>query len=283
LKINKRYIIFVVVLIGIYVVFQLLMPRQFNWSPTFHHYDKNPYGAFVLNEIFEERFDTVVYSYRTLYEMKDEPDANILIIANYFNLDEEDLETLLNKVDSGSYVIVAAEYFDYKLQDTLGFVSDWLPDLYNLQSELDPTETDSIFFQIVQADVDSQVKYNFPWQIGQIEFREYDSLKASVFAINERDNPVVVRHRIGNGELVLCSTPLIFTNYSILLDNNYQLAEQIFSLMDDSSLKWIHYYHLGRMESPSPLRYVLGQVPLKWAFYLTMATIFLSPSAPRRA
>jgi hypothetical protein len=32
---------------------------------------------------------------------------------------------------------------------------------------------------------------------------------------------------------------------------------------------WTEYYHLGRMESTTPLRFILTNEPLRWGYYIT--------------
>ena len=49
----------------------------------------------------------------------------------------------------------------------------------------------------------------------------------------------------------------------------------MFASMPEGSLHWTEYYQLGRLEAQSPLRYILSEPSLKWAFYVTLAGIVL--------
>ena len=67
----------------------------------------------------------------------------------------------------------------------------------------------------------------------------------------------------------------MFTNFSILKSNNQVFIAGLLSLLPTGSLHWTEYYQMGRMEAQTPLRYVLGEPSLKWAFYTLMIAILL--------
>jgi len=96
-----------------------------------------------------------------------------------------------------------------------------------------------------------------------------------VIAKNDRNLPVTIRVTHGKGVFILNSTPMIFTNICLLSRNNTDFASAMLSYLPRTPLSWTEYYHLGRMEVRTPLRFILTNEPLSWAYYVTIASILL--------
>jgi hypothetical protein len=47
------------------------------------------------------------------------------------------------------------------------------------------------------------------------------------------------------------------------------------SYLPQAPVQWTEYYHLGRMESSTPLRFILSNESLKWAYYVTIFSILV--------
>ena len=88
--------------------------------------------------------------------------------------------------------------------------------------------------------------------------------------------PVAMSRRWGKGEVILVSTPLIFTNYGMLDGKN---ATYIFRLLSQMGklpiVRTEGYMKETAQVQQSPFRYFLAHEPLRWALYLTMITIIL--------
>ncbi|MDT8348035.1 MAG: DUF4350 domain-containing protein, partial [Flavobacteriaceae bacterium] len=68
--------------------------------------------------------------------------------------------------------------------------------------------------------------------------------------------------------------PQAYTNY-YLLNGNKDYAALSFSYIQHRSLYWDNYKKAGRIVITSPMRFVLSQTSLKWAYYLTIATLLV--------
>src|SRR4029078_3492578 len=94
-----KYILYIGAAVGIFVVLKLLSPKKYDWSITYSHIDKNPYGAFAFSELLPSIFQgkKIHHSYLTLYEIKDslESEDNILIVSSGFSADKEDSNVML--------------------------------------------------------------------------------------------------------------------------------------------------------------------------------------------
>jgi len=96
--------------------------------------------------------------------------------------------------------------------------------------------------------------------------------------------PTGVRHPVGKGEIVLISTPLLFTNYGVLDKNNAAYIFRLLSPAKDLPLYRTEAYNKSEYEQRSPFRYFLSQPPLRWGLYLTMIALvlFMAFTARRR-
>lgn len=95
---------------------------------------------------------------------------------------------------------------------------------------------------------------------------------------------LALRHPVGKGEIVLISTPLLFTNYGVLDKNNAAYIFRLLSPAKDLPLYRTEAYNKSEYEQRSPFRYFLSQPPLRWGLYLTMIALvlFMAFTARRR-
>ena len=80
----------------------------------------------------------------------------------------------------------------------------------------------------------------------------------------------------GKGEVILASTPLLFTNYGVLDGKNAAYLFRILSQMGGFPIVRTEGYMKETAQvQMSPFRYFLSQPPLRWALYLSMVSILL--------
>lgn len=88
--------------------------------------------------------------------------------------------------------------------------------------------------------------------------------------------PVVMKRKWGKGEIYLCSTPLLFTNYGILNKNNVSYVYRVLNSISDRPVMRIVEKPLAEEHiSQSPMRFFLANPPLRWALYLGLVTLLL--------
>lgn len=87
--------------------------------------------------------------------------------------------------------------------------------------------------------------------------------------------PVALSYSIGEGEMILVSTPLLFTNYGMLDKGNAAYLFRLLSRMSDLPLVRTEAYGAAAQEQQSPFRYFLSQPALRWGLYLTVITLVL--------
>ncbi len=250
MKQEYKYLLYLGGALLVLILVEYFAPKPIDWSFTLARKDKIPYGTYVLDEVIEDLFPgrRVIRSHQTLFELQqDSPkDANMLILAYSFAPDSLDTDALLQFIHGGGHALVAANFYGHVLADTLHLKVKF----YELKQSKDSVRTDQTYFAA------------------------YDTASTVVLA-HQRDQPVLLQTRIGRGSLLLSSLPQDYTNYHLLKDNNDREVAQTLSLLPVQDVYWTEYYQAGRMESPSPLRYVLSQRSLRWALYLTLLTTLL--------
>ncbi|MCW5912115.1 MAG: DUF4350 domain-containing protein [Cyclobacteriaceae bacterium] len=270
-----KYIAYLVVLGVLLAALLLTKNKQYDWTVTFSHEDKNPYGAYALNELLPTlHHKPVKNSYKTLYELQDSlsPHQNLVIISSMFGPGKEDTEALLKYVSNGGTALIAANYLYGSFADTLGLeVSDVL--FNKIGNAFNQNDTASLHF--VSAVMDSAREYRY--KSGNIHnyISRADSVPATTLAKNNHYQPVAIKTSWGNGTLLINCTPMVFTNIHLLDSDNHKFAEGLLSYLPERETIWTEYYHLGRFESATPLRYVLITEPLRWAYFLTIISILL--------
>jgi hypothetical protein len=270
-----KYIFYVVAAAVIFLVVRLLSPKQFDWRITFDPKDKNPYGAYALNELLPGLFPgkKVETSFQTLYEIKDSLNrsGNVIILSSHFTAEDTDVNSLLKHVNNGGSALISSSYFWGPLNDTLGF--SVTSDFRFLPGGGDRIDTTYLAFENVH--LDTATRYAFRRDNIEHYFHRYDTATMRVIARNEEGRPVSVLVRWGKGTLILNSTPLVFTNINLLGDGSHAFAAKTLSYLPVDDIQWTGFYHVGRMEARTPLRFVLTKESLRWAYFITIISLFL--------
>jgi len=259
----------------VYVVFEYSRPKPVNWQITYSKFHKIPFGSFITEDILSTHFDGlhVDHSYLTAYEILGTlDDTNLLIIAGGYFPDPEDMNATLDWVADGATLFIAAEHLEPAFADTLGIgVEDSMLDTLFLK---DFKNFDSTFLQFVNPQIEtSRFWYAEPHVYRY--FNEIDTLATTVLAANEDKMPVFIQLEWGNGQIYLCSTPIAFTNFYLLKNDNYKFADYAFSYLEEKDIHWTEYYQLGRMEPLTPIRFILKEPSLKWAYYILVTALLL--------
>ena len=274
MKKDVKYILYISLAFGLFVVVKLISPKQHNWSMTFAHEDKNPYGTFALYNALPDIFlgREISHSYKTLYEIKDSLALdNILIISGTFNADKEDTRVLLQHLEQGGSAFISAQYFWGHFSDTLN-VSTYD---YFFQSGQIYDRRDTSYLKLINPALDTTQEFQYRRDNIHNYFNRFDTTRTTVIARNDYNYPVTIRMKIGKGNLILNSTPLIFSNICLLSDNNHELVAKTLSYLPNNDINWTEYYHLGRMEVSTPLRFVLSNEPLRWAYYISITSLLV--------
>ncbi|MDR0835225.1 MAG: hypothetical protein LBN11_01415 [Tannerella sp.] len=107
------------------------------------------------------------------------------------------------------------------------------------------------------------------------EWHPMKSDSIDTLAFDRSGKNLAIRYRLGSGDLFVVSTPLMFTNFGILDEQNASYAFRLLSYMKGRPLIRIEAYGKHDKAPSTPLRYLLVTPPLRWAIYSTFLLILL--------
>jgi hypothetical protein len=275
MKGNTRYIVIVLGSFALLLLIEYLTPKPINWSQTYRREDKIPYGNYILyRELPRLLQQPVVENTHTFYErqlVNDTTAANYLLIQDDLNMDSLDVQALLKLVSAGSDAFIAARYIDAKLRDSLQLevYDNYSLDKQPLLSEL----TDSVGLFMVNPQLKSPTPYFL--KKGSAPYHFASAKSATILGLNTYRAPVFIKVPYGKGNFWLHSVPLMFTNYYMLYGEHRDYIAAAFSYLPKRKTFWDEYYKSGQIESRSPVRFLLSQPPLAWAWRLLLFTLFV--------
>lgn len=275
MKGNTRYIVIVLGSFALLLLIEYLTPKPIDWSQTYRREDRIPYGNYILHkELSGLLQQPVVENTQTFYErqlVNDTAAANYLLIQDDLNMDSLDVQALLKLVSAGSDAFITARYIDAKLRDSLQVE---LYDNYSLDKQPLLTElTDSVGLFMVNPQLKSPAPYFL--KKGSAPYHFASAKSATILGLNTYRAPVFIRVPYGKGNFWLHSVPLMFTNYYMLYGQHREYIAAAFSYLPKRKTVWDEYYKSGRIESRSPVRFLLSQPPLAWAWRLLLFTLFV--------
>lgn len=212
--------------------------------------------------------------------------------AGFSDVDVRALQTLLKQ---GNRVMLCLGFFQDVLSDTFYFTEtedEWRPRMRNIeQYARDGFRRDSLFLGVdslhpervyavyphMHPNVLQEGLRRSRWETAEDSIRcsrlRCDSSR--VLVRNREGGAVVLRLFIGEGELFLVATPLMFTNYGLLDGDNASYAFRLLSYLKDCPVIRTEAYGVNNARSESPLRYLLSRPPLRWALYTSLVTLLL--------
>jgi len=306
---------------------QLRLPRNFTWRATFSPEDTNPFGAYVFDSVFSTVMPDYKVVDRTFAEIaEDRTTTGVLAVSNEFSLDDSDVEAMKKILRRGGRVMMAGStdrftdslltasfgmaphsYYYFNLntmrreflygKDMLVWVA---PDgpygdcSYRYYSMLNNGEVNVL--DSVWSDVEILVVSEDDWSGNNAIVESGDTDTADVHESVVAGNPdvknidrkyIAVSRRVGKGELIFVSVPMLFTNFGVLDSNAsgllFRLMSQFGGMPVVRTRKYVATaatYEEGR----SPLRYFISQRPLREALYtgLLLILVFMVSSMCRR-
>lgn len=301
MKGSHWFVIGILVFLGIMFAIECRLPKKFVWTPTFSHYDNQPFGCAVFDSLLSGSFPRgYTVSRNTFYQLEQEDSANrrsILVIADELPLSKVDLTSMLKLAERGNKIMLVSNHFSSLLKDTLSFSNNYSrfsPALLKKYAS-SLLGRDSLYWVGDSAIYPRRTFYFNPYLCSTYFFA--DTIDVSILAekqvpreefayVSDKDSvtvgdsilhfPVTMSLPWGKGELVLATNALLFTNYGMLDGGNATYLFRVLSrLKDFPVVRTEAYMQETAQEQMSPFRYFLAQKPLRWALYLSMIGILL--------
>jgi len=278
----RGYIVVMVFIIGLYVLAEYTRVPALDWRPTLSSHDKIPFGTWVLFHEMGGLFDEKPRESREeLYEYLNEREDSgmaMVMIEPQFKPGKTVVKEMLRYVSLGNTVFLASDDLDKELTDTLKLKIN--------TDILSPLDKDSTTLRFVNPQLDSAVRYKMLHNSVDAYFESFDTAHAVVLGVRSDGKADFIRMPVGSGMIFLHAAPLMFSNYSILEQGNRVYVENALAYlpMDATGILWDEYYKLGKGEPETPLRVILANRDLRWAWYTALLTLllFLIFAAKRR-
>jgi len=268
-KKNLKFLLPLIITLVILTIIKIAEPEEIDWTKSFAKKDKIPYGGYIIYDIVSGLFPDREIELKELpiYNiLKDNYyyNSNYVFINNYFSPDRLDTEYLLDYVAEGNNVFISAFGIYGDLADSLNiktydmFFSD---DSVNINFSLPELESNNGY---------SYFKGNF-----ENYFSEFDTSLVQVLGKNEKENVNFIRIKYGNGNFLVNTVPLAFTNYHLLDSSNNEYVYKALSHLPVQKTLWDDYYKDGNKYTASALQYILSQEALKWAYFIILGSVIL--------
>jgi len=291
-KKEKLYLGFLAFLLLVLIWIRYTAPRPLDWTPTLSREDSIPFGTYALYELLDDLFPeqekitirTTLGEFENALVEGEAPTTeitrlsdpkNLIFIAEECALDTFETRLLLEQVAEGSHAFIAANAFSIPLRSQLNFEIRSMLSFFEYNYD---KNYDSLGVQLVNPKLQPQTDrffYSSKNITGQY-ISNFDSLSHTVLAVNEEGLPVYLEIPWGDGTFLVHANPLIFSNYSILKERNEAYVSAALSYLPNGlPIVWDELANKGRNESRTPLRFILQQPPLKWAWYISFAMVLL--------
>jgi len=286
-KTLKIYVgILILLFVGI-IAIEFSTPPPVNWQKTYNETQKIPYGTFIFYEELTNLFpESKVQDVKvTPYEFFDDyytwedstylTTGTYMVIDEYPELDNTSAQELLDFASHGNDIFISSNYLTDRLMDSLGF---------DTQNEFTIKGKGEFTFTNPRLQSDS---ISVEKGLNNIYFSKIDTLKTTVLGHQKFDDVTYtnfIKVPWGSGQFYLHLQPVVFTNYHLLKKENYKYASSVMSYLGDDTIYFDSRNKSGKTLGDSPLRFVLSQPALRWAWYIALITtvLFMIFNAKRR-
>ena len=268
-KKNLKFLLPLFTTLIILTIIKIAEPEEVDWSKSFAKKDKIPYGGYIIYDISKGLFPDKEFElkelpiYNTL-KGKYHYNTNYVFINTYFSPDRLDTEYLLDYVAEGNDVFISALGIYGNLADSLQIKTY---DVFFSQ--------DSVNINFSLAGLKSDFGYSYFKGNFENYFSEFDTALVQVLGKNGNDKVNFLRIKYGEGNFLLNTVPLAFTNYHLLNSANNEYVYKALSHLPFQNTFWDDYYKDGNKYSATILQYILSQKALKWAYFIMLVSVFL--------
>ena len=295
MKPNRWFVVSIVVFLVLLFILEMQLPKNFSWTPTFRHTDKQPFGSCLFDSLLSSTMPkgyTVTDS--SLYQLAKDSlqPRGILVVADEMNLIPAEVNAIFSMANNGSHVMLVAHGVGDFMCNKLGIRMWGYGNSFDLQNFVKYNKERESFEWVSEENGYKPRRFMVfkPLITRKFNF-ETDSLDNVIRPCLDqqatlRHDAVSATFRQGKGYITFCSLPLLFTNYGIVDQDNATFSLRLLTLMKDLPVVRTEAYcpQTSDEVQQSPLRYAISQPPLRWALYTLMvgALLFLIFEGRRR-
>jgi len=273
MKWMRGYGALMLLILAAYLYAEYRRPPRVDWTVTLDRQDRIPFGTYILYDRLSDLFDVKAEQpsgsvYERYNERKDTGELAIFITKSFKTSPVDDAE-LIRFLTLGNTLFLAAEDVSKGLSDTLGIrLASFEPEYMG---------RDSIRLNLEAPSLHRTGGYEMPtpWASGHLT--RFDTSRTSVLGRNAAGNANFIRIRVGRGEIYLHTSPMVFSNISMLSDDNPTYVSDVLSYLPKhpSKLIWDDYFSSGRSGATTPLRVILTRPALRAGYFTALVAVLL--------
>lgn len=264
-KTFKLYGTIFIIMMVLLALMELNKSEITDWRKNFDVNEKSPFGLFVfnkeINHLFQNKIKQSKVSPYDFYAKQKLNPHNILIIQS--EIDGESWKKILEQVKKGSDAMIISAIPNKKINDSLGFRQETIS--YEDFSFLELTDIKFVGDSLEIDKLPSGLGFTLSKKDIEILGRETD----------DNDEANFIKKNYGKGHLYFHAEPLILTNYYLLKKGNEKYVEHVFSYLPNRETVWFSGDNLVVAESLSPLRFILSNPALRYAWWLLLSSLLL--------
>ncbi len=273
--------------------YRLSDKKQVSWYALYRESGQQPYDLSVMSTLLQHYYPANTYT--TLHQsiaatlpLAGTAKSSYVFIGAQLYFAEKDVRHLREFVLNGNDAFIAAEVLPAELFDSIIRFGEF-PD-YHLPFFADSVIRVDFSHPSLFKTSAYRFDYIFEWK-NEINHWNYfpDSMISAeghpcIQLASANDSFInFIKVPYGKGAFYLYSTPLCFCNYYLLQPDALEHAEKVFSHLSASNIYWDEFSKVpqrspgNRGDTETPLRYILSQTSLRWAWYvlLSMTVLFL--------
>jgi hypothetical protein len=269
----RKFLFGVIAILIIYVVAEVGQPKPLDWTMTLSKGDQNPLGGYILYQQLSDIFPDAridIYSSPVTDQIKSKNPKNTayLLFGPVLNLSSNDCDELFKYVASGNYVFLSTNDFSQAFMDTFKIKTS---------NRFGLVKTDSNWVSLTNPSMGPETGYSFRSPYFEEYITHLDSAATVVLGKINSEEVNFVKIAIGEGAFFIHTSPICFSNYFLVRNNNAEYAAKALSYIphDISAVYWDEYYKQSHAETSNPMRFMMSNPDLRWVYWIVLLTLVL--------
>ncbi len=301
---NKRPLIIIgiaALLILICFIFLRSGKSPHNWTENYKVESKEPYGTYVVKGLLDAYFPEKEFSEinsslagKLPVDSLTEQTDNYVFVGEGLYMDTSDVNTLLKFVEDGNNAFISSRTIPYDLMFYVYYTECNNNYWDDYQTMRDSSITLNMLHKDLREEPGIEYKYFYNKGVGSYRWQHIDSIyfcdePYSFVQLGVINDSLINFAKIpyGKGTFYLHTTPLSFSNIQMIDQKGINYATKVFSHLSEGDIYWDNHSRvresIGRrrnqnannggprqISSEGPLKYILSQPPLAWAWYITI-------------
>lgn len=276
MKQRNRYILIFLAIILVTTLVEYNQDEPVDWTPGFSATHTKPYGLYALYRLLPSLFpsqtveDVHISASEQFEQHFDDSGITYMLINDAVPLNAYDCNALVYFAQHGNTVFMASENFPDTLMQLLNIKNE---SYYNLPFYyLHDTVLHFNFCKSLRTSDSGYTIRNDYYTV--VSYLDSFSNTRRRIATDAGGQAIAAEIQMGSGKIILCTLPYAFTNYYALKPDNAGFIVRIMQCLPQQKIWWDEYYKSNK-EEVTPMRYVLREKGLRWAYYIAVSGLIL--------